>query len=102
MAIEIERKFLVRDESWKAQVVRFRQLRQAYLAVGGNVSTRVRIDDSNNSDPNPQDAPVWHREARIRVSHPGSRCRSPTCLPCRIDYQQEASPRSDRPGHLGD
>ncbi len=44
MAIEIERKFLVVDMSWKPHVVRVRQLRQAYLAEDGKISVRVRID----------------------------------------------------------
>ena len=45
MALEIERKFRVRSDSWKRHVVRTRRLRQAYLTKNDRMSTRVRIDD---------------------------------------------------------
>ena len=44
MAREIERKFLLRDERWRAAVTRSRSLRQAYLNLEGPVSVRVRLD----------------------------------------------------------
>ncbi len=44
MAREIERKFLVKDDSWRAQVVKTARYRQAYLTEGGACSIRVRID----------------------------------------------------------
>lgn len=43
MAIEIERKFLVEDSSWREQVQRSCHLRQAYLAGSTTCSVRVRI-----------------------------------------------------------
>ena len=43
MAIEIERKFLVTSEEWRAHVTERKQLRQAYLARPGKASIRVRI-----------------------------------------------------------
>ena len=46
MAIEIERKFLVIGEGWKAHITRRRHLRQAYLSRQGRTSIRVRIVDA--------------------------------------------------------
>jgi adenylate cyclase len=46
MAIEIERKFLVRGEDWRLFVTTCTDIHQAYLSSGGYSSTRVRINDS--------------------------------------------------------
>ena len=43
MAKEIERKFLLRDESWQSEVVREIPYRQGYLANTEEVSVRIRI-----------------------------------------------------------
>ncbi|HEU0196342.1 MAG TPA: CYTH domain-containing protein [Nevskiaceae bacterium] len=44
MAIEIERKFLLLSDAWRAEVGRSRHMDQAYLDVpGGRASIRVRI-----------------------------------------------------------
>jgi adenylate cyclase len=43
MALEIERKFLLRDEGWRKQVERSLAMRQAYLG-GDGVSVRVRFE----------------------------------------------------------
>ncbi len=43
MSVEIERKFLVRSEAWRAQVAGRVMIRQAYLATEGKASVRVRI-----------------------------------------------------------
>lgn len=45
MAIEIERKFLVRSDAWRSSVVRAKHLQQAYLSKDGGFSARVRIVD---------------------------------------------------------
>ena len=42
MGLEIERKFLVRDDAWRAQAVRSLRLRQGYLANTARSSVRVR------------------------------------------------------------
>lgn len=42
MSIEIERKFLVSGDGWKAEATSAREIRQAYIAQG-NASVRVRI-----------------------------------------------------------
>ena len=43
MGVEIERKFLVADDSWRTEVVRSTELRQGYLALTERCSVRVRI-----------------------------------------------------------
>ena len=45
MSIEIERKFLVTDERWKAGVRSCRHIEQFYLTKDGRSSVRVRIED---------------------------------------------------------
>jgi adenylate cyclase len=45
MAYEIERKFLVRDESWRMSAGTPVSIRQAYLARTGSMSLRIRIKD---------------------------------------------------------
>lgn len=44
MAVEIERKFLVKDDSWRAQVTRSENMLQGYLASTGHSSVRVRLE----------------------------------------------------------
>ena len=44
MGVEIERKFLVADDSWRGLVAASRPLRQGYLAVDGGNTVRVRTD----------------------------------------------------------
>jgi adenylate cyclase len=44
MGLEIERKFLVSNQSWRAQVARSQVLRQGYLCdTAGQASVRVRV-----------------------------------------------------------
>jgi adenylate cyclase len=46
MAIEIERKFLVRDDSWKqGDIIKKTRYRQGYLTSGAGSSVRVRISN---------------------------------------------------------
>jgi adenylate cyclase len=44
VAIEIERKFLVDTDAWRAGVIASRELCQFYLSLGGRTSVRVRIE----------------------------------------------------------
>jgi adenylate cyclase len=48
MAVEIERKFLVRSEAWRSLASSEASIRQAYLASGERSTTRVRV--KNGSD----------------------------------------------------
>ena len=43
MAIEIERKFLVRDDGWRARATRALRMRQGYLTRAERCSIRVRV-----------------------------------------------------------
>lgn len=45
MAKEVERKFLVRDESWRKAVERSVAITQFYLAISSERSIRMRISD---------------------------------------------------------
>lgn len=49
MSFEIERKFLVRNDSWRNSVVRQAKIQQAYLDPDANVSIRVRIKDNDSA-----------------------------------------------------
>ena len=46
MGVEIERKFLVADETWRREVSAYRDIRQAYLAASDANSVRVRVAGS--------------------------------------------------------
>jgi len=45
MGVEIERKFLVKDGGWRNRATERSHIRQAYLALGGKATIRVRIKD---------------------------------------------------------
>jgi len=45
MGTEIERKFLVKGEGWRAALRRSVDYRQGYMSEGDNASVRVRISD---------------------------------------------------------
>ena len=49
MAIEIERKFLVRGEAWRSDARDEATIRQAYLASGERSTTRVRITNGSQA-----------------------------------------------------
>jgi adenylate cyclase len=49
MAYEIERKFLIKDQSWRASAGRPVSIRQVYLARTGSMSLRVRIKDNRSA-----------------------------------------------------
>ena len=45
MATEVERKFLVKSEAWRAGVEKVIAIRQFYLAVTADRSVRIRVSD---------------------------------------------------------
>ena len=49
MAIEIERKFLVKDDGWRNLATGHVHIQQAYLVLGGRASIRVRIKDAGSA-----------------------------------------------------
>ena len=61
MAVEIERKFLVRDDGWQKLVAERAHIRQAYLALGGKATIRVRVKDD--------------RAARLTIKSRGAKLR---------------------------
>lgn len=62
MSIEIERRFLVKNENWRPRVDRKLQIKQGYLTNEGSATVRIRILDN--------------RHATLTVkSHAASTCR---------------------------
>lgn len=49
MALEIERKFLVGHDAWRAAAKTSTRIVQAYLALDGDVSVRIRIRDGKDA-----------------------------------------------------
>ena len=49
MAVEIERKFLVADETWRADVDQGQRIQQAYLSACASHSIRIRIVDETKA-----------------------------------------------------
>jgi adenylate cyclase len=49
MATEIERKFLVKNDAWRASVERTIHIEQFYLAVARDRSVRIRIADGSTA-----------------------------------------------------
>ncbi len=49
MSFEIERKFLVRDETWRDLVTRRIRIRQAYLRADPDASIRVRLQEGGKA-----------------------------------------------------
>lgn len=48
MAVEIERKFLVKGEGWRSLVTRVRHMKQGYLASSPKAGVRVRCSDGDD------------------------------------------------------
>ena len=49
MAVEIERKFLVRGEAWRSIATSQASIRQGYLASGERSTTRVRVKNGTDA-----------------------------------------------------
>lgn len=49
MGVEIERKFLVRDEGWRKDAAHVRRIVQGYLTVSEPSSIRIRIEDGQDA-----------------------------------------------------
>jgi adenylate cyclase len=49
MSVEIERKFLVAGDAWRELTAEYIHIRQAFLALDGKASVRVRIKDSTQA-----------------------------------------------------
>ena len=68
MSFEIERKFLVRGDGWRALVASQTTIRQAYLASGAKSSTRVRICSDGTATLTIKSRPVDMR--RLELEYP--------------------------------
>ena len=87
MHIETERKFLVRDDSYKAGAVESHRIRQGYIAHDSGRSVRVRIRDDQGfltvKGPFLGEAsrPEWEKE----ISRPEAEDLFLLCKPGRVD-----------------
>lgn len=70
MAIEIERKFLVRNDAWRAQVAGTVAIRQAYLATDGPASVRIRIRDNETATLSVKSRPASLRRLELEFPVP--------------------------------
>jgi adenylate cyclase len=70
MSVEIERKFLVRDDTWRAQVAGRVAIRQAYLATDGKASVRVRVRDNNSATLSVKSRPASLRRLELEFPVP--------------------------------
>ena len=68
MSFEIERKFLVRGNDWRALVSSQTTIRQAYLAANGKSSTRIRIRGDGTATLTIKSRPVDLR--RLELEYP--------------------------------
>jgi adenylate cyclase len=82
MAIEVERKFLVRGEAWRNGVVRARRIRQGYLAREDGVTVRLRVSGRVG-------APVGQDRAMLTVKGPGLLQRHEYEYPVPVAQAQE-------------
>lgn len=68
MAFEIERKFLVRNDDWRASAASHGRIRQAYLEATAKASVRVRIRDESRATLTVKSRPSAIR--RLEFEHP--------------------------------
>lgn len=70
MGFEIERKFLVHDDAWRAQVTKQIAIRQAYLATDGKASVRSRIRDNTSATLSVKSRPASLRRLELEFPVP--------------------------------
>jgi adenylate cyclase len=81
MSFEIERKFLVRNEEWRALASEYKDIRQAYLAWENKSSVRVRIIDNSTATLTVKSRPVELR--RLELEYPIPIIEAEALLPLR-------------------
>ena len=74
MGIEIERKFLVTGDAWRAEVSRSLEMRQGYLTREGQASVRVRLE-GEDARLNIKAAVLGSARAEYEYDIPPSDCR---------------------------
>ncbi len=70
MSFEIERKFLVRADDWKASSIGHSDIRQAYLNAEGKASIRIRIRDNTAATLTIKSSPPALRRLELEYSIP--------------------------------
>ena len=102
MNIETEKKFLVKDDKYKAQAVKSYRIRQGYLAHDSGRTVRVRIRDDKGfltiKGPSiiPGSRPEWEKE----ISLQDAEGLFALCKPGRVDKTRWIVP-AQMPGQAG-
>ena len=103
MQIETERKFLVKDDGYKAQAVRSFRIRQGYIAHDSGRTVRVRIRDDKGflTIKGPSiifgSRPEWEKEISLQEAEE----LFILCKPGGVDKTRWIVPASDQDGHAG-
>ena len=82
MAVEIERKFLVRGSAWRSFATSQARIRQAYLASGERSTTRVRIKNDVDAFLTIKSKPTGLR--RLEIEYPISPIDAEALLSLRL------------------
>ena len=70
MATEIEHRFLVTGDGWRAFATDSSAIRQAYIAIAEKVSVRIRINDESNAQLTIKSAEAARTRAEFEYSIP--------------------------------
>ena len=103
MQIETERKFLVKDDGYKAQAVRSFRIRQGYIAHDSGRTVRVRIRDDKGflTIKGPSiifgSRPEWEKEISLQEAED----LFLLCKPGSVDKTRWIVPASGHGGHAG-
>ena len=81
MNFEIERKFLVKDDTWRQLAIRQHSIRQAYLDANPKVSVRVRIRDNSTATLTLKSSPSSLR--RLELEYPIPTLEAEALIPMR-------------------
>jgi adenylate cyclase len=81
MSVEIERKFLVRNDAWRALATSQYTIRQAYLDENPKISVRVRIRGDNAATLTLKSSPAGLR--RLELEYPIPMLEAEALLPLR-------------------
>ena len=103
MQIETERKFLVKDDGYKAEAVRSFRIRQGYIAHDSGRTVRVRIRDDKGflTIKGPSiifgSRPEWEKEISLQEAED----LFILCKPGGVDKTRWIVPASDQDGNAG-
>lgn len=103
MQIETERKFLVKDDGYKAEAVRSFRIRQGYIAHDSGRTVRVRVRDDKGflTIKGPSiifgSRPEWEKEISLQEAEE----LFMLCKPGSVDKTRWIVPASGKAGHAG-